>query len=193
MKNYNYQTNSKDCCCSCGLKKAICILTSLNSLIDTNEKITIYYSNTSPITNASILNSHYPSLVLINGTNNSNNTVESYICVDCINAIKVYPKNNDYQSIINILNGEYNSPICLTLPCIENCCCKYSIAGYLKDKYITMSNRNFNVSLCNSPHDILNVSVIHLDYDVAWLLNSIDKVLYLVQLCNICSLSEVSV
>ena len=193
MQNFNYQSNPNDCCCSCGLKKAICTISSLGSLIDSTNKTTVYYSNKSPITNASLSSSNYSSLILVDGNDITNNPIKSYICIDCIDAIKIYPNKDDYQSIINILNGEYNTPICLNFPYNENCCCKYSIASYLKDKYLSMINRNFNVSICNSSLDILNVSLVHLDYDVAWLLNSTDKVLYLVQLCNICSLSDVAI
>ncbi len=188
----NYSNKVKDCCCTCGLKRALCILNRLDYLI---EKITVWYCNTSA--DSIIRDSKYPNFILLEQTIGNKN-IYSQVCIESINVIKISPNtpsgsiNPDYQSIINELNKEYKTPLSLSINCDENCCCKESAMMYLVDKYIEseINKREFIVRVSSPPSTISpsynKVSVVHLDYDIVWLLDSSEKVLYIVPLCNIC-------
>lgn len=186
MQNYNNsQTN---CCCSCGIKKAICEIKSFSYLIDS---YTVYY--TCGNSNGEIKDSKYPNFILLQ-ENISTATKNINLCADDILFIKIVPTELDYQSIINFLNNKYVSPFILDIPCNENCCCKSSVAAYLKDKYLESnpSKRLFTIQVnSQGPNNTIpNVSLVHLNHDVAWVLDYTEKTLYLVSLCSICTLID---
>lgn len=128
MQNYNSMNN---CCCSCGIKQAICILKDIKDLI---KKQTVYFNCGTSY--GEIKDSKYPNFVLIEETSETSNKMKVNLCIDDINFIKIEPKYGECQSIINELNKYYISPVVVEGKCDENCCCKSSVAAYMKDKYI---------------------------------------------------------
>ncbi|MCR8744602.1 hypothetical protein [Romboutsia lituseburensis] len=195
MKNFNNPITS--CCCSCGMKKAICEINILSDLI---ESYTVYYTCGS--SNGVIKESDYPNFVLLQESNSSD-IKNINLCIEDILFIQIEPKQGDYQSIINLLNNKYTSPFTLNIPCDENCCCKSSVAAYLKDKYlepdpskktfIIQVNGQNNNTIPNVAENLINshkVSLVQLNYDVAWILDYNGKTLYLVSLCNVGALID---
>lgn len=185
MQNYNNPINN--CCCSCGIKKGICMLKNLSDLIESH---TVYYTCGS--SDGVIKDSKYPNFILIEEASKNIN-----ICIEDINFIKIEPVGGNYQHIINELNKQYVSPFVLCVPCDENCCCKSSSASYLKDKYLEPdpAERKFIINIKGETSTIPTtprnkVSVVHLDHDIVWVLDSVEQILYLVSLCNICALID---
>ncbi len=138
------------------------------------------------------LNKYYISPVVVEGKCD-----ENCCCKSDINFIKIEPKYGECQSIINELNKYYISPVVVEGKCDENCCCKSSVAAYMKDKYIKprSDKRKFKITFRNINYSVPNienhfVTIIHLDYDVAWAIDVIDKSLYLISLCQVCALID---
>lgn len=189
MQNYNSMNN---CCCSCGIKQAICILKDIKDLI---KKQTVYFNCGTSY--GEIKDSKYPNFVLIEETSETSNKMKINLCIDDINFIKIEPKYGECQSIINELNKYYISPVAVEGKCNENCCCKSSVAAYMKDKYIKprSDKRKFKITFRNINYSVPNienhfVTIIHLDYDVAWAIDVIDKSLYLISLYQVCALID---
>lgn len=198
MQNNN---NINNCCCSCGVKKALCIIKNLKNFIDTSR---VYYSCGN--SNGEIKDSKYSNFILLEEETNESFLSEKklYInlCIEDISFIEIIPKDLNYQSIINELNKEYASPLTLNTNFDENCCCKFSTISYLVDKYLECNplKRQFYLNVngltntvppfLDSCSSICTVTVLHLDYDVVWLLDSVNKIIYLVSLCSICALID---
>lgn len=201
--NYN---NTNPCCCSQGMKFAICILKDLIDNVDLIDSYSFFYG-CSDIADPTILYSRYPNFIVLQKqrVNDPTLMVSRHVCIDSINYIKIIPQADQSCKIKNELNKNYISPSVLILSCNENCCCKESAAAFMKDKYLqcNWSNQLFRVQLetpgyvvpnnpINNPDDEHYVSVIHMDYDVAWLFDQVDEVFYIVSLCKICSLVDIS-
>lgn len=185
-----------NCCCTCGLKKAICIIEKLGNLVDSTDLLTVYYDSNLTVTKATLQSSDYPNLVRVIGKSTINNVTTDIsldLCLEYLNAICINPASNNYQLIINELNKDYSSIMTLNIPCNENCCCKYSFISFFKDTYTQMdpADRSFKLGISGvSPTDSLStnkLNIIHCDYDVAWLLDTTpgDSKIYLVPLCKI--------
>lgn len=190
----NNDNINNNCCCTCGLKKAICIISRLGDLIDATGKLTVYYDSNLTVTKATLQDSKYPNLIkVIDETTNQATDITLDLCLEYLNAICIKPASNSYQLIINELNKDYCSIMTLNVPCNENCCCKYSFISYFKNTYtqIDPANRSFKLGISGvSPTDSLSINklnVIHCDYDVVWLLDPTpgDSKIYLVPLCKI--------
>lgn len=184
--------NVNNCCCSCGLKKAICLINNLGDLVDSTDKLTVYFDGELTIKKATLKESKYPNLYLTIGNfDNTSTSINMNVCLESLNAICIKPTSGNYMSIINILNREYNCILSLQIPCNENCCCKYSFLSFFRDKYIEPdpSKRLFNIGICGIPitdNIIKNkLTFIHCDYDVVWLLDPTLALIYLVPLCKI--------
>lgn len=190
MSDFN---NQNGCCCSCGLKKAICILNQIKELdlIDNTTLLDVYYDSNLKLTESTLKESLYPNLILVEGKDESNNTIKINLCLEYLNAVAFKAKLNDYQSIINILNRDYYHLLRIETPCTENCCCKYSFIAYFKDKYLQSNHedRIFKLGVCEIatpiPQSNENLVVVHLDYDIGWFLDIINATFYLVPLCKI--------
>ncbi len=148
----------------------------------------------------SIKCSKYPNLIGFESSVNGI-TYNSDICVTNINFFRIVPKEingtKNYQPIINILNQYYSSPFCLDINTEnKNCNCKESNFLYFKDKYLEPdpTKRGFYIEvLAIPPYNMVpdslgSVYVINVDYEVAWVFDTLNKDLYLVSLCNICNL-----
>ena len=200
LSNYN---NMNNCCCTHGMKYAICILEDLISLETLIDQYRFFYACGS--SDGSLKNSKYPNFVLIEEEIiESPNKVKSInLCIDDIDYIKIEPKSDQSSKIINELNKYYISPSVLHINCDENCCCKNSAIAFMKDKYMNLEwdNRQFIVGLKDNNYIIPEqldsqnptnfVTIIHMDYDVAWLWDQQTKAFYLVSLCKICSLIDI--
>lgn len=184
-----------NCCCSCGIKLSICILKDMINMGNLIDNYTIYYGGGS--SSGQLLESKYPNFILIQEPLENNQTLNINICLENLNYIKIEPTGGSYSSVINVLNKYYVSPFVIHPNCVENCCCKDSSISYLKDKYMEsdLNGRQFRIQLNDNNYvipegDSTNVTVIHMDYDVVWLLNQANKVIYLVSICKICSLID---
>lgn len=184
---------NNDCCCTCGLKKGICIVNQLvEDSIITNDNLTAYYNDNKFIKNIKLDKSKYPNLINIKyeGTsiipNPENCLIEQdediNLCLEFLNAIEINIDDSDIHDITNVLNKNYYHLLKLDTPCQENCCCKYSFIALFKDIYISpdINSKKFKLGvsgICkNLPiSDIGNVInhkliVIALDCDVGWFL-----------------------
>ncbi len=169
---------------------AICIIKNLK---DSNFSITTTTYYKCGNTEGDISISKYSTLIDINDSTNSQKVTT---CVDNINYIKIEYKSDEYQSIINELSRFYYSPFSLYFSDNKICCCNEAIALYIRDKYLQTlpSNRKFSVSFdtlnttFNDYQGIQDVYAVYLDFEVAFLSDNIN--LYLVSLCNICSLID---
>lgn len=190
-----------NCCCDCSLKQGICILDEIisSNLVD---NISINY-NIDQIT-ATITPSLYGNLLHINYTLDEIQ-ISKDICISKINFFKIVPVNEDYQSIVNILNKYYQSPFCIYVnDCNENCCCKDSFTNYLRDKYLEQDpqNRSFtlefeslgnNKNIPDSNDDDSSVVVSQLDDEIVWAIDLLNKTVYLASLCQISSVYTSSI
>ncbi|MEG0238381.1 MAG: hypothetical protein RR628_02080 [Clostridium sp.] len=184
--------NSNDCCCTCGLKKAICIINQLIDLdlVDSDKLLDVYYASDLSLSKSILKESLYPNLISLIKEENGVETVNIELCLEFLNAVAINPAS-DYQSIINILNKNYYHLLSLETPCDENCCCKNSFIDYFKDKYLqpTYEDRVFKLGVCGInapiPTGDNKCTVIHLDYDVGWFLDIKNSLIYLVPLCKI--------
>lgn len=205
MLDYN---TSNPCCCTYGMKFALCIL---QNLINQMDIISSYeFFTTCGVFDGTLLESRYPNFVFLQkeGTPNDEDDIpiiNTNFCIDSIEYIKITPETNQYMQIINELNKNYISPSVLLLNCNENCCCKESAAAFIKDKYLkcNWNNRVFRVRfngedsiippVPENPDEVQGfVTVIHMDYDIAWLFDNQTKVFYIVSLCKICALIDIS-
>lgn len=203
MSNYNKMNN---CCCTHGMKYAICILEDLIALETLIDKYRFFYACGS--SDGSLKNSKYPNFLLLEEeiiqVQPPNKIKSINLCIDDIDYIKIEPKEDQSGVIINELNKYYISPSVLQINCDENCCCKNSAISFMKDKYMNLewANRQFIVGLKENnyiipetqpdPQNPTNfVTVIHMDYDIAWLWDQQKKTFYLVSLCKICSLIDI--
>lgn len=190
MSDFN---NQNGCCCSCGLKKAICILNQIKELdlIDNTTLLDVYYDSNLKLKESTLKESLYPNLILVEGKDESNNSIKINLCLEYLNAVAFKAKSNDYQSIINMLNRDYYHLLRIETPCNENCCCKYSFISYFKDKYLQSNHedRLFKLGVCGIatpiPQGAEKLVVVHLDYDLGWFLDIINATFYLVPLCKI--------
>ncbi|MCE9676790.1 hypothetical protein LPC27_13525 [Paraclostridium bifermentans] len=190
MNDFN---NQNGCCCSCGLKKSICILNQIKELdlIDNTTLLDVYYDSNLKLKESTLKESLYPNLILVEGKDESNNSIKINLCLEYLNAVAFKAKSNDYQSIINILNRDYYHLLRIETPCNENCCCKYSFISYFKDKYLQSNHedRLFKLGVCGIatpiPQGTEKLVVVHLDYDIGWFLDIINATFYLVPLCKI--------
>lgn len=199
LQNYN---NINTCCCTYGMKYAICIL---QDLIDTQtliENYQFYYSCGISSEDDKLVKNKYPNFVLLQQeiveSQSPNKIKSTNICIEDLDYIKIVPKANESASIVNELNKYYISPSVLEVRCNESCCCKNSALAFMKDKYMNMEwgNRQFRVGLRDEdyiiPEDENNfVTVIHMDYDIAWLKDEETQIFYLVSLCKICALIDI--
>lgn len=203
MPNYN---NMSNCCCTLGMKYALCILEDLISTGTLIDKYKFFYACGS--SDGNLEKSKYPNFILLQEEIEQSvppNKIKSInLCIDDIDYIKIEPKADESAKIINELNKYYMSPSILHVNCDENCCCKNSAIAFMKDKYMNLewSNRQFIVGLKDNNYvipqtqiDPLNptnfVTVIHMDYDIVWLWDQQTKIFYLVSLCKICSLIDI--
>lgn len=203
MSNYNKMNN---CCCTHGMKYAICILEDLIALETLIDKYRFFYACGS--SDGSLKNSKYPNFLLLEEeiiqVQPPNKIKSINLCIDDIDYIKIEPKEDQSGVIINELNKYYISPSVLQINCDENCCCKNSAISFMKDKYMNLewANRQFIVGLKENnyiipetqpdPQNPTNfVTVIHMDYDIAWLWDQKRKTFYLVSLCKLCSLIDI--
>ena len=203
LSNYN---NMNNCCCTHGMKYAICILEDLISLETLIDKYRFFYACGS--SDGSLKNSKYPNFLLLEEeiiqAQPPNKVKSINLCIDDIDYIKIEPKEDQSGGIINELNKYYISPSILQNNCDENCCCKNSVISFMKDKYMNLewANRQFIVGLKENnyiipetqpdPQNPTNfVTVIHMDYDIAWLWDQQRKIFYLVSLCKLCSLIDI--
>lgn len=205
MSNYNIMNN---CCCTYGMKYAICILGDLISaetLIDTYQ----FYSSCGTFNeNSKLVQSRYPNFILlqeeIDDPGSTSQIKNTNICIDDIDYIRISPNTDQSAKIINELNKYYISPSVLHINCNESCCCKNSSAAFMQNKYMNLewANRQFRVKLRDNNYVIPEmqadqqdfdnfVTVIHMDYDVAWLWDQQSKIFYLVSLCKICALIDI--
>ncbi|WP_343347068.1 hypothetical protein [Terrisporobacter petrolearius] len=195
-----------NCCCTHGMKYAICILEDLIALETLIDKYRFFYACGS--SDGSLKNSKYPNFLLLEEeiiqVQPPNKIKSINLCIDDIDYIKIEPKEDQSGKIINELNKYYISPSVLQINCDENCCCKNSAISFMKDKYMNLewANRQFIVGLKENnyiipeiqpdPQNPTNfVTVIHMDYDIAWLWDQQKNTFYLVSLCKICSLIDI--
>lgn len=205
MSNYNSVNN---CCCSQGMKYAICILEDLIATEILIDKYKFFYSCGSSGADEKLVESKYPNFILLQEEivqpQPPNKIKSTNICIENIDYIKIVPMTDQSAKIINELNKYYISPSVLHINCNENCCCKNSATAFMKDKYMNLewANRQFIVGLKDNnyvipetqpdPQNPTNfVTVIHMDYDIAWLWDQQNQVFYLVSLCKICALIDI--
>ena len=183
---------NNNCCCDCGLKYSICIM---HEIIDSNllDSIELNYEVTQRA--ITLKDCVYQNLLNVE-VERDDEILNFNVCISSINFFKLIPVDSNYQPIINIINKYYQSPFCIsTCTCDNICCCKDSYLLYLRDKYLESEpeNRNFKLKFLTlngnntipDSDDDSSVIVITLDNDVVWLLDTLNKVIYLASLCQI--------
>lgn len=197
-----------NCCCTYGMKYGICILQDLIDIESLIESYQFYYACGNSSIEDKLAKSKYPNFILLQEEiiqpQPPNKIKSTNICIEDIDYIKIIPKENESAKIINELNKYYISPSVLHINCDENCCCKNSAIAFMKDKYMNLEwgNRQFIVELKDNnyiipdnptaPQEPTNfVTIIHGDYDIAWLWDQQTQVFYLVSLCKICALIDI--
>ncbi len=191
--------NNGSDCCNCGMKYALCIL---QDIISTNivKDYKLFYSCGESDTDAQLKDSKYPNFILLEKVIEEGPPEVircNNICINDLDYVRIEPNDGDSAKIINELNKYYISPCALHVNCKDDCGCKNSIIAYMKNKYMdpNWESRQFRVRLRDENYVIPEqmgefITIIHMDYDIAWLWNQETKNFYLVSLCKICSLVD---